>query len=159
MRVNRARLSSGILAAIIVLGCGDGLTTPTATSLEIESGHCAGCILNADDSLFTFVVSTEAEFDSLAANCFLKRIKPGQLPPRPGDEQVLVYVSLKGSGCDGCLDIVNVHETSRGVSVAVMGGFQGECDKLIMPGAWVLIPRTDKQITFQFLEVFCADDP
>ena len=159
MRVNRARMSSGILAAFIVLGCGDGLTTPMATSLEIESGHCAGCTLNAEDSLFTFVVSTEAEFDSLAANCFLKRIRVEWLPPRPGDEQVLVYVSLKGSGCDGCLDIVNVHETSRSVSVAVMGGFQGECDMLIVPGAWALIPRTDKQITFQFLEVFCADDP
>jgi hypothetical protein len=129
------------------------------TSMKFDRGRCAGCLKSAEDSLLLFVVRTDADFDSLAASCFNDRIREEWLPPRPGDGEDLVYVSLEGGGCKGCLDIVRVHETSENIVVEVEGGFQGECDMLIIPGAWALIPRTGKHVTLQFHEVICSDDP
>lgn len=158
MRVREARITFGVLTALIVLSCSKRTIVPTRTSLELNSGNCAGCLLKAQENLFSFVVRTEADYESLTVNCFRERLREEWLPPRPGDEEVLVYVSIEGGGCKGCLDIVNVRETSQNIVVEVEGGFQGDCDMLIVPGAWVLIPGTDKPIIFQFHEVICPDD-
>ena len=113
--------------------------------------------MNTKEGLFSFVVRTDVDYETLTANCF-EHIREEWLPPRPGAEEELVYVSLKGGGCKGCLEIVDIRRTSRNIVVDVEGGFQGNCDMLIEPGAWVLIPRTDKPITFQFHEVICPND-
>jgi hypothetical protein len=158
MRVRETRITFGVLTALIVLACSKEVRVPTETSLELNSGHCAGCLLNAEEVLFSFVVRTVADYESLTASCFPQRIREEWLPPRPEAKKELVYVSLKGGGCRACLDIVKVHETSRNIIVEVEGGFQGGCDMLIVPGAWALIPGTDKPIIFQFHEVICPDD-
>jgi len=157
--MTRAKVTSGVLVALVVLACSKGVRAPTTPGLEVDSGHCAGCVLNAEDGVFTFVARTNADFDSLLANCFVERTRNEWLPRRPGAEEVLVYVSLKGSGCEGCLDIVSVHETSRDIVVKVSGGTQGGCEMLVVAGAWALIPQTGKRITFQFHEVICPDGP
>jgi hypothetical protein len=158
MRVRETRITFGVLMALIVMSCSKRAIVPTRTSLELNSGNCAGCLLNAEESLFSFVVRTDADYESLTVNCFPDHIREEWLPPRPGAEEELVYVSLKGGGCKGCLDIVNVRETSRNIVVEIEGGFQGNCDMLIVPGVWALIPVSDKPITFQFHEVICPDD-
>ena len=158
MRLRKARLVFGLLTLLIVLACSKGVKVSTTTSLTLNSGNCAGCLLSAEEGLFSFVVRTDADHESLTANCFLERIREEWLPPRPGPGEVLVYVSLEGGGCNGCLDIVNVRETSRDIVVEVEGGFQGNCDMLIVPGAWALVPRTDKPVVFQFHEATCPDD-
>jgi hypothetical protein len=114
--------------------------------------------MKAQNNQFSFVVRTDEDYESLIANCLLDRIRDEWLPPLPGNEEILVYVSIEGSGCNGCLDIVNVRETSQHIFVGVEGGFQGNCEMLIVPGAWALIPATDKPIIFQYQEVICPDD-
>ena len=108
--------------------------------------------------MFSFVVRTNADYESLTAICFLERIREEWLPPQPGLEEILVYVSLEDGGCKGCLDIVNVRETSRDIVVEVEGGIQGNCDMLIVAGAWALVPRTDKPVIFKFHEATCPND-
>jgi hypothetical protein len=115
-------------------------------------------MLNTNEGLFSFVARTDADFKSLTASCFPDRIKEEWRPPRPGAGEVLVYVSLEGSGCKGCLDIVNIRETGWKVVVEVEGGFQGDCEMLIVAGAWALIPATEKPISFEFRDVICPDD-
>ncbi|UCG53346.1 MAG: hypothetical protein JSW58_07275 [Candidatus Latescibacterota bacterium] len=158
MRVREASLTFAVLAVLVVSACNQGVKTPTTIGSELNSGSCAGCLLNSEGDLFSYVVRTEADFRSLTTSCFPERIKEEWLPPRPVAGQELVYVSLKGGGCEGCLDIVRVRETFTEVEVEVEGGFQGECEMLIVLGAWALIPRTDKQITFQLRDVTCPDD-
>ncbi len=158
MRAKEARIAFGVLAALIVLACNKQVKVPTTTRLELNSGDCAGCLPSTEESLFSFVARTDADYESLTVNCFPERTREEWFPPRPGAEEELVYVSLKGSGCEGCLDIVNIRETSRNIVVEVQGGFQGDCEMLIAPGAWALIPGTDKSITFQFHDVVCPDD-
>jgi len=159
MGMRKVRIAFGVvLAAVIVLACNREVVVPTRISPELNSGSCAGCLSSAGDTLFSFVVRTDADYESLTANCFLERIRQEWLPPQPEAEEVLVYVSLQGGGCEGCLDIVNVRETSQNIIVRVEGGFQGNCDMLIVPGAWALIPVTDKAIVFRFHEVICSDD-
>ncbi len=158
MRVREARITFGVLTVLIIMSCSKRGIVPTKASSELKSGNCAGCLLNAEESLFSFVVRTDADYESLTANCFPERIRKEWLPPKPGAEEELVYVSIKGGGCKGCLDIVNVRETSKDIVVEVEGGFQGNCDMLIVPGAWVLIPGSDKPVTFEFHEVICPDD-
>ncbi len=158
MRMRALKLTFGVLTVLIVLACNKSVKVPTSSGLELNSGNCAGCLLNSEESLFSFVVRTDADYESLTRNCFLERIRKKWLPPRHGAEEMLVYVSLEGGGCKGCLDIVSVRETHRNIVVDVEGGFQGNCDMLIVPGAWALIPRNDKPVTFQFHEVICPDD-
>lgn len=158
MRVRDVALGLGVLAVLTVLACNSEVIVPTTTSSGLNSGNCAGCLLSVEDSLFSFVVRTDADYESLKATCFIERIRREWLPPRPGAEEELVYVSLRGGGCEGCLDIVNVRETFRNIVVEVEGGFQGDCEMLIVPGAWALIPETEKPITFEFQEVICPDD-
>jgi hypothetical protein len=144
--------------ALTITSCSKRAIISTRTGLEINSGNCAGCLLNAEEGLLSFLVQTDADYESLLVDCFPEHIRKEWLPPRPGPEEKLVYASLKGAGCKGCLDIVNVHETSQKVVVEIEGGFQGNCDMLIVPGVWVLIPVSDKPITIRFHEVDCADD-
>lgn len=158
MRERESRITLAVLTTLIVLACSRDVRVLTTNGLELNSGNCAGCLMITGDSLFSFVVRTEADFESLTANCFRERIRQEWFPPKPGAEEQLVYVSLKGSGCEGCLDIVRVRETSRSIVVEVEGGFQGNCDKLVVPGAWALIPMTDKPITFELRDVVCPDD-
>ena len=158
MRVREAGITFGILTVLVVLSCSKRAVVPAGTGLELNSGNCAGCLLKAEENLFSFVVRTDADYESLTENCFLDRVREEYLPPRPGDDEELVYVSLEGGGCKGCLDIVNIRETSQNIVVEVKGGFQGNCEMLIVLGAWALIPGTDKPITFQFHEVICPDD-
>ena len=158
MRMKRARLTFGILVVLFVLACSKGVRVPTSASLALDDGNCAGCLLNAEEGLFSFVVLTDADYESLTANCFLERIRDDWLPPRPGAEELLVYVSLEDRGCEGCLHIANVRETPQNIVVEVEGSFKGGCDMLIEPGAWALIPRTEKPITFQFDEGACPDN-
>ena len=158
MRVKGAGFAVRVLMTLTVLVCGGGVTVSTPPDSESDSGNCAGCMRNADDSLFSFVVRSDADFDSLITRCFLERTREDWLPPRPSVNEELVYVSLKGSGCEGCLDIVNVYESSDSVLVGVEGGFRGECEMLMMRGAWVLVPRSDKRISLQFREMICSDD-
>lgn len=159
MRMKKAGMTFGVLTALVVLIFNEGGADPIATSVALDSGHCAGCVRNAEDSLLTFVVRTDADFDSLRANCFLERSREVLLPPKPTVEKVLLYVSLKGGGCEGCLDIVSVYETPENIAVEVTGGFRGNCDMLMIRGAWALIPRTDKRIVFRFQQVSCSDKP
>lgn len=158
MRLREARLIFGVIAALAILSCNKGVRIQTDTSLALNSGNCAGCLLNAEECLYSLVAWTDTDYESLVTNCFLERIRREWLPPRPGPGEILVYVSLEGGGCKGCLDIVNVRDTSLNTVVEVEGGFQGECDMLIVPGAWALIPDTEKPVTFQFREVNCPDD-
>ena len=156
MRGKRAVLALGVLPLLAVLACWTGGKIPAVTSLAFDSGNCAGCLLGSDDGLSSFVVRTDADYESLTAKC--GRIRKEWLPPRPGREEVLVYVSREGSGCKGCLDIVNIRETRRETVVEVEGGFQGACEMLITLGAWALVPKTKKPVTFEFREVLCPDD-
>ena len=158
MRLRAARITIGVLTALIVVSCSKRAIVTTTASFEMNSGDCAGCLLNTEKSLFSFVVRTDADYESLAENCFPERTREEWLPPRPGAEEELVYVSLEGGGCEGCLDIVNIRESSSNIVVDVEGGFQGNCDKLMVLGAWALMPGTDKPVTFQFHEVVCPDD-
>jgi hypothetical protein len=123
--------------------------------LVIDSGNCTGCLQGAKDALSSFVVRTDADYELLTAKC--SGIRKEQLPPRPNRQELLVYVSREDSGCKGCLKIVNVRETSRGTIVEVEGGFQGACEMLITVGAWALVPKTSKQVMFEFREVICSD--
>jgi hypothetical protein len=150
-------VTTAVLAVFVVLVCTRGGTATTTTSIPFENGHCAGCIPSTEDSLFTITVITHADFDSLTANCFSDRTTKEWLPPRPTAENTLVYVSLDGDGCEGCLDVVDVYETDEDIVVAVTGGFRGKCDKLIMLGAWALLPRTGKRIVIRFQDVACFD--
>lgn len=156
--MKETRITLCVLTALSVLACSREVRVPAATSSQLDSGYCAGCLLNAEDSLFSLVVRTDADYESLTASCFPERIRTEWLPPRPEAEEVLVYVSLKGVGCRGCLNIVTVRETSGNVEVEVEGGFQGNCDMLMVPAAWALIPRTDKPIVFQFHDAICPDE-
>lgn len=158
MRVRETGLVLGVLTALIVISCSKRAVVPTRTGSELNSGNCAGCLLNADDSMSSYVVRTDADYESLMANCFPDHIREGWLPPRPRAGEELVYVSLKGGGCKGCLDIVNIREAPRSVVVEMEGGFQGNCDMLIIPGAWAIIPVSDKPIALQFHEADCPDD-
>lgn len=158
MRVNETLLTLFFLAAIGVTACTKGARVPAEASLEFDSGHCAGCLPKTGEELFSSVVRSDADFESLAADCFTERIREEWLPPRPEAGEQLIYVASEGTGCAGCLDIVNIHETSRNIVVDVEGGFQGDCEKLITPGAWALIPLTDKPVSLEFNEVICSDD-
>ena len=158
MRVREARIAFGILMALIVLSCSKRAIVPTRTSSELDSGNCAGCLLKAQENLFSFVVRTDADYDSLMTHCFLERIREEWLPPSPGIGEELVYVSLIGGGCGGCLDIVGLREKSQNIVVDVEGGIRGECDMLLVLGAWALVPETDKPITVEFHDVVCTDD-
>lgn len=158
MRVRKMRTVTGILTALIVLSCGKRAFVPAGAAFRPNRGNCAGCLLIADERLFSLVVRTDADYDSLTADCYPDRIREEWLPPRPGAGEELIYVSLKGGGCKGCLDIVEVRETSLNIVVEVAGGFQGGCDMLIVPGAWVLIPGTGKSVIFRFREISCPDD-
>ena len=158
MRLRKARPIFAVLTLLTALACSIGVRVPTTVSSTLNSGNCAGCLLRAEEGLFSFVVRTDADFDSLAAKCFPGRMREEWLPPRPGSGEVLVYVSLEGGGCRGCLDIVSVRETTRNTVVEVEGGTQGGCEMLIVPGVWALIPGTRKPITFQFRQVTCPDD-
>jgi hypothetical protein len=158
MRVRGTRTALGVLAVLVVLSCSNGGNILPAVRSDLNSGSCAGCLLSVEDSLFSFVVRTEADYELLRADCFVERIRREWLPPRPEPEENLVYVSLRGGGCEGCLDIVNVRENLRNIVVEVEGGFQGECEMLIVPGAWVLIPATKKPVTFEFRSVICSDN-
>ncbi len=141
----------GVLPLLAVMACWTGSKTPAVTSLAFDSGNWAGCL-----GLDSFVVRTDAEYESLTAKC--DGIGKEWLPPRPGRKQVLVYVSSQDSGCKGCLDIVNVRETSRETVVEVEGGFQGFCEMLITLGAWALVPATTKPVRLEFRDVLCPDD-
>jgi hypothetical protein len=156
MRGRSVVLVLGVLPLLAVLACWSGDKIPAVTSLAFDSGNCAGCLLGADDGLDSFVVRTDADYESLTAKC--DGIRSEWLPPRPAREQVLVYVSRQDSGCKGCLDIVNIRETRRETVVEVEGGFQGACEMLITLGAWALVPKTQKPVTFKFREVLCPDD-
>ena len=147
------------LVVLVVLVCTKGGTVPAMTVIAFDSGHCAGCIPNAGDRLFTFTVNTHADFDSLTARCFSVRTRDEWFPPRPTVESTLVYVSLEGAGCKGCLNVVNIYETTEDIVVEVAGGFQGECDKLIISGAWAVFPRTGKRVVFRFRDTSCSDEP
>lgn len=158
MRVRTVIVTIGVAAALIVWSCNKRSTVATGTSGELRAGNCAGCLLEAKDDVFSFVVRNEAEYDSLTNHCFFERIREEWLPPKPKSGEELVYVSLEGGGCGGCLDIVSVGETSGEIVVGVEGGFRGECDMLMVLGAWVLIPGTDRPVTVEFYEVVCGDD-
>ncbi len=156
MRARSVIFLFGFLPLLAVMACWNGGKVPAVTSLAFDSGNCAGCLLGADDRLSSFVVRTETDYESLTEKC--DHIGEEWFPPRPGREEVLVYVSLEDSGCKGCLDIVNVRETSREIVVEAEGGFQGACEMLITPGAWALVPKTKKPVTFEYREVLCPDD-
>ncbi len=156
MRGRTGILLLGVLVLPSVLACWNrGKNTPV-TSMVIDSGSCAGCLQGADDALSSFVVRTDADYESLTAKC--GGIRKEWLPPRPGREEVLVYVSREDSGCKGCLEIVSVRETSRETVVEVEGGFQGFCEMLITLGAWALLPETTKPVRLEFRDVLCPDD-
>ncbi len=156
MRGRTGVLLLGVLVLPVVLACWNRGKIPTVTSMVIDSGSCAGCLQGADDALSSFVVRTDADYESLTAKC--NGIRNEWLPPRPGLEEILVYVSREDSGCKGCLEIVNVRETSRETVVEVEGNFQGACEMLITLGAWALVPNNTKPVTFDFREVLCPDD-
>jgi hypothetical protein len=141
----------GVLPLLAVLACWSGDKIPAVTSLAFDSGNWAGCL-----GLDSFVVRTDAEYESLTAKC--DGIGKEWFPPRPGRKQVLVYVSSQDSGCNGCLDIVNVRETRRETIVEVEGGFEGFCEMLITLGAWALVPETTKPVRLEFRDVLCPDD-
>lgn len=151
MRGRSVVLVLGVLPLLAVLACWSGDKIPAVTSLAFDSGNWAGCL-----GLDSFVVRTDAEYESLTAKC--DGIGKEWFPPRPGRKQVLVYVSSQDSGCKGCLDIVNVRETSRETVVEVEGGFQGFCEMLITLGAWALVPETTKPVRLEFRDVLCPDD-
>jgi len=156
MRGRKVVIILGVLPLLAVLACWNRGKISAVTNLALDSGNCAGCLLGADDGLSSFVVRTDADYESLTAKC--NHIREKWLPPRPGREEVLVYVSREGSGCKGCLDIVNVRETYREIIVKVEGGFEGACEMLITHGAWALVPKTQKPVTFEFRKVLCSDD-
>ena len=156
MRGRIGVLLLGVLVLSVVLACWNRGKIPTITSLVIDSGRCAGCLQGTDDALSSFVVRTDADYESLIAKCGRSRIE--WLPPRPGRKEILVYVSREDSGCKGCLEIVNVRETSREIIVEVEGGFHGLCEMLITLGAWAHVPKTTKPVRFEFREVICPDE-
>jgi hypothetical protein len=151
------RIASGLLTLLVVFGCSKGVNLPTSTSAEVKKGDCAGCLLKPQENLFSFVAQTAEDYEKLTAICFFERLGGDQLPPRPRAGEMLIYVSLEGGGCKGCLQIANVRRSSREVVVTIEGGFEGNCDMLIDLGAWVIIPRTVKPVTFQFIEVHCPE--
>ena len=159
MTNNKIRNTLAVLAVLIVLVCTVIGRAANSTGIAFESGHCAGCIPNAGDSLIAFTVITHEDFDSLIATCFSDRTRKEWLPPRPNAENMLVYVSLEGGGCEGCLDVVDIHGTAGHIVVEIKGGFQGECDKLMILGAWALLPRTKGRMAFRFHEANCSDEP
>jgi hypothetical protein len=158
VRTKRARIASGLMVTLSLLICSQSITLPNPADSELKSGHCTGCMKSSNDSLFTRIVRTDTDFDSLVGMCFLERTRENWLPPRPTADEDLVYVSLKGNGCEGCLDIVNVRENTRHIVVEVEGGFQGACDMLTIRGAWMLIPSSDKEVIVEFREVSCSGD-
>jgi len=158
MPVRIATIAVGVLMALVVLSCNKRGTVPIGTNSGFVTGNCAGCLLEAEEGLFWYVVRTDADYDSLATHCFLGRIREAWLPPKPGVREELIYVSLERGGCRGCLDVVSVRETSENRVVDVEGGVQGDCEMLMVLGAWVLVPETDKPIVVEFHEVDCPDD-
>jgi hypothetical protein len=158
MSLKEILLTLFFLAAIGVTACNRAVRVPAETSLEFDSGHCAGCLPETGEEVFSFIVRGGADFDKLTASCFTERIREEWLPPRPEAGEQLIYVAMEGTGCEGCLGIVNIRESSQNIVVDVEGGFQGNCDKLIAPGAWALIPLTDKPVSIEFKEVICSDN-
>ena len=102
MHIKKTTITLGILSLLVILFSGNGMGDSTAESVGFSKGNCAGCLLNPKEGLFSFVASTGADYDSLVASCFPARIREELLPPRPGSEEVLVYVALEGGGCSGC---------------------------------------------------------
>jgi hypothetical protein len=152
------RFAFTVLVLLVASACSKGANVPATTAVAFESGSCAGCPASVEEDLLSFVVRSGADYELLIANCMTTRIREKWRPPRPNAEEVLVYVSVEGSGCEGCLNIVKVRETSQSIVIDVEGGFVGNCEMLIVPGAWALIPGTEKPISFQFHEVGCPDD-
>jgi hypothetical protein len=153
MRMSRRNKVFGVGMLLLVACRNGGFQAITIPALD--SGTCAGCQQTGEDELFSFVVRTDADYRSLSEHCFQDRIREDWRPPRPGRDEVLVYVSIRGGGCKGCLDVVSVREGSEKIVVEVEGGFQGACEMLIMPGAWALMAKTDKPVTFQYRDVVC----
>jgi len=155
MRRKNVLFILGILPLLTVMACWSGGKIPNVASLAFERGNCPGCLLGKEDGLSSFVVRTGEDYESIKTKC--NHIGKELFPPRPGSGEVLVYVSREDSGCKGCLEIVNIRETSREVVVEVEGGFQGACEMLITLGAWVLVPITNKPVRFEFCEALCPD--
>jgi hypothetical protein len=157
MRVKAPGLTLGLLVGLAVLSCCRGVNVPPAFIPGSSHGICAGCLLSVEDSLFSLVVTNEAEYEALVHDCFPHHLREEWLPPQPGPSERLAYVSLRGGGCEGCLGIVAVEETPETFVIKAEGGFRGECEKLMLAGAWALIPASDKQVVFSFSEVDCTD--
>jgi hypothetical protein len=122
----------------------------------IESGRSVGCLKGADDALSSFIVRTQIDYELMVTKCGGSRKE--WLPPSPGREEILIYVSREDSGCKGCLDIVDARERNSEIVVEVEGGFQGACEMLITLGAWALIPNTDMPVRFVYHEALCPDN-
>jgi hypothetical protein len=156
MRTKTTGMVLGVAVLLVAVGCRDGGEIP-GTGPALDSGSCAGC-LAWKQGLFSYVVRTDADYDSLAAECFHDRIREHQRPPRPGRGEVLVYVAIEGSGCTGCLEVVDVRRALGKTVVEVEGGFQGACEMLIARGAWALVPKKDGPITFEYRDVGCPEE-
>lgn len=157
MRMTIAGMALGVSALLVALGCRDGGRIPGTGVPAFDGGNCAGC-LAWEQGLFSYIARTDADYDSLAAECFHDRISERQRPPRPGRGEVLVYVAIEGSGCAGCLEVVDVRRTLGKTVVEVEGGVQGACEMLIARGAWALVQKTDKPIAFEYRNVGCPEE-
>ena len=146
----------GVLLLLVVMACWTRGKNPTVPTSVIDSGNCPACLFGAADGLSSFIVRTDADYESFTTQC--NHISQEWLPPRPGSEEVLVFVSGQDSGCIGCFNIVNFRETNSEAIVVVEGGFHGACEMLITLGAWALVPETNKPITFEFHEALCSDE-